>query len=154
MLDLTPGLEEAIDYCSKIAASYGPPSPLADPVRLIQSSNEHLIRFPPYPRCTNHDDKRRVYQPFSRSHGHRCNKMSWLSIPVFVFCTLVAQVVLTLRHGSLSSFDNSELIPRMPTQDIRRDSGTHSLYSWVCDHYRQSIRAWDIPDDFCREEWR
>ena len=53
-----------------------------------------------------------------------------------------------------SSFDNSELIPRMPTQDIRRDSGTHSLYSWVCDYYRQSIRAWDIPDDFCREEWR
>lgn len=35
--------------------------------------------------------------PFSPYYENRCKKTAWYSLAMFVFCTLVAQMVLTLR---------------------------------------------------------
>ena len=41
-----------------------------------------------------------VWSLFSSSHENRCDKSLWYADLVFVICTVLAQVVLTLRSGT------------------------------------------------------
>ena len=45
-------------------------------------------------------DGSRVSLPFSRSRENRCEKTAWYPLFIFAICTLLAQVVLTLRFGA------------------------------------------------------
>ena len=73
----------------------------------------------------------------------RCDKSVWYADLVFVLCTLLAQVVLTLRWEPVLSPYDSELIP---TQNIRRVDGEHPDCDRVWSHYYFPIRSWDVYD--------
>ena len=52
-------------------------------------------------RCTNYNSRARMAPPFSQCRGNRCDRVAWYAFFTFATCTLLAQVVLTLRLGAI-----------------------------------------------------
>lgn len=55
------------------------------------------VPSPLHSRCTNYVNGLEVPSHFSHSHENRCAKIPFYALSVFVVCTLLAQVVTTLR---------------------------------------------------------
>ena len=66
---------------------------------------------------------------------------------MFVVCTVLAQVVLTLRYGLFDCLTAPSLLLRHLSQDIRGDKKKHSVCHWVWQYHRLSSGAWHVFDD-------
>ena len=59
--------------------------------------------------------------PLDFLYPHRCSKTAFIQVFFFVWCTFIAQVVLTVRYGTMPSITcvDSHLIPHSPSWDQR-----------------------------------
>lgn len=112
------------------------------------------VRCPFCPRCTNHNWRILRSMTFLTFHENRCEKTTWGSLVVFVGCTLVAQIVLTIRSEISLLISGSELVSKMLRQDVCRNNEECSHHGWLCVHNCRSVGAWGDHDNPCSKDGR